>query len=184
FFSEREQRARELILRQLPEEIRLILSLVETAQQTIAPRAFVETDARVVSRGDFLTAHAQRHSVERGELQTAVARDARDGRLAFQITSDERLDHVALELALQIQNVERKSQILRHAPRVVHVVERAAAAGKRLAALVHAQAPTLIPQLHREADKLVPLLLQNRSRRRGVNAAAHCNHNLHKAQKQ
>ena len=134
-----------MILRQLPEEVRLILSLVETAQQTIAPRAFVETDARVVSRGDFLTAHAQRHSVERGELQTAVARDARDRRLALQITSDERPDHVALELALKVEDVERKSQIIRHAPRVVHVVERAAARGQRLAALVRRQPATMIP---------------------------------------
>jgi hypothetical protein len=132
-----------------------------------------------VAGGDLLAAHAERHAVERGELQTAVARDARDGRLALQITLDEGLDHLALEIALKVQDVEGEAQVFRHAPRVVHVVERAAARRQRLAVLAQRKPPPLIPQLHREADQLVPGLPQHRRRRRTIDAAAHRNRDLH-----
>jgi hypothetical protein len=142
-------------------------------------RLFVEANARVVARRDLLAPDAHGRPVERSELQTAVASDTRNRRLAFEITLDERLDHVALELALEIQDVERKAQLFRHSPRVVNVVERAAARRHRLAVGVRCQPATLVPQLHREADKLVPRLLQHRGRRRAIDAAAHRHRNLH-----
>src|SRR5215218_5845562 len=50
-----EERARQLLLRQLPEEVRLILARVSPAQQPVAPRRLVELDARVMARRDLLT---------------------------------------------------------------------------------------------------------------------------------
>jgi hypothetical protein len=170
---------RQLALRQLPEEVSLILARVAPAQQTITIRLSIKHDARVVARRHLLAAEALRQTVERGELQAAVAGHARDRRLAFEVGVDERLDHVALELAFEVQDVEREAQVPGHAPRVVHVVERAAARRQGLAVLVHAQPPPLIPKLHREADQLVPRVLQHRRRRRTIDAAAHGYRNLH-----
>src|SRR5205085_5260544 len=66
--AEREQGARELILRQLPEEVGLILARVKPAQEPVTLRRLVEAHARVVARRDLGTPDAQRRAVERGEL--------------------------------------------------------------------------------------------------------------------
>jgi hypothetical protein len=63
------------------------------------------------------------------ELDEGVAERAGDGRAAGRYSLDERLDHALFELALQIDNVIRHADVLGHAPGVVDIVERAAAAG-------------------------------------------------------
>src|SRR5207302_9235893 len=110
---------------------------------------------------DLLTPEACRQFIERSKLQTAVAGNTRNRRLAIQIAVDERLHYVALEFLFQIQNIERKAQLLRDATRVVNVIQRAAARRQRVAIFVHTDTAALVPQLHREADQFVPLLLQN-----------------------
>src|SRR5205085_3058551 len=90
YLAQWKERTRKLTLRQLPQEIGLILARVAPAQELVTIRRFVEPYARVVARRDLLTADAQGRAVERGELQTAVARDAGDRRLALQVATHER----------------------------------------------------------------------------------------------
>jgi hypothetical protein len=60
----------------------------------------------------------------------------------------------------KIQDVVGKIQMLRDAPGVINVIERAAAVLGRSVSLKFGQA-ALIPQLHRQADDWAPLLPQN-----------------------
>src|ERR1041385_7565872 len=132
-----------------------------------------------MSSRDFLTTQTQRQSIERSKLQTTVARDTRNRRLTSEITRNKRLHHVALEIALEIQHVKRKSEVLGNATRVVNVVERAAARRQRIAVFVCVYAPPLIPQLHRKADEMMPLLFQNCCGCGRIHAATHCYRDLH-----
>src|SRR4026207_1367491 len=123
---------------------------------------------------NFLTSQTQRQSIQRSELQTTVAGNTRNGRLAVQITRDERLNHVALKVALQIQNVKRKAELFSNATSVVNVVERAATRGQRVAVFINIDAPPLVPELHRKANQLVSLILQNCRGRGRIHATTHC----------
>src|SRR5882724_6168635 len=127
----------------------------------MTPGRFVRLNARVVTGRNFLAAKTDRQLIERSKLQTAVAGDTRNGRLAVQVTVDEGLDHVALEFLLEIQNVKRKSKFFGDATRIVNIIERTATRRQRLAVFIHTDTATLVPQLHREADEVVPLLSQN-----------------------
>src|SRR5687768_621896 len=112
-----------------------------------------------MSGRDFLTSQAHRQTIQGCKLQTAVARDARDWRLAVEVTGDKRLHDSTLEVAFEIQHVKRKAELLGDASRVVNVVQRTATRGKRVAVLIDVDAPALIPELHRKADEFVTLLL-------------------------
>src|SRR5438067_12680022 len=101
---------------------------------------------------DFLASEAGRKLIERSKLQTAVAGDARNRRLATQVAVDERLHHIALEFLFQVQNIKWKAKFFRDAPRVVNIVERAATRRQRLAVFIDTDAAALVPQLHRKAD--------------------------------
>src|SRR5580765_716837 len=114
---------------------------------------------------DFFTPQTYRQLIERSKFQTAVAGDAGNGRLAIQITVDERLHHVALEFLLEVQDVERKTQFFRDATRIIDIIQRAATGRQRLTIFVHTDAAPLVPQLHRKTDELVALLLQDGGRR-------------------
>src|SRR2546429_1019482 len=59
-FSQRKQRARKLILSQLPKKVRLILLRIAAAQQATTIARFVELNARVVTGGNFLAAKTRR----------------------------------------------------------------------------------------------------------------------------
>src|ERR1700691_4027414 len=63
--------------------------------------------------------------------------------------------------------------MLRHPPRVVHVVERAAAPSNLLRhALVPSQTP-LVPELHRQPNDVVPLGAQHGRDGGGIHTARH-----------
>src|SRR2546423_8847569 len=106
----------------------------------MTPGRFVKLNARVMTGRNFLAAKAGRQLIERSKLQTAVAGDTRDGRLADQVTVDEGLDHVALEFLLKIQNVKRKSKFFGDATRIVNIIERTTARRQRLAIFIHTDA--------------------------------------------
>ena len=128
---------------------------------------------------NFLATQTHRQSIQRGKLQTAVARNARNGGFAVEVTRNKRLHYIVFELAFEVQNVKRKAQLLCYSAGVVNVIERTAARWKRVTVFVHTDAAALIPQLHREADEFVPLVFQNCCRSRRIHATAHCYCYLH-----
>src|SRR3954471_1669612 len=70
--ADREDRARELLLREREEEIRLVLRRVEAAPQKV-PAAGAALHPRIVAGRDRIGAEAARAIGERGELEIAVA---------------------------------------------------------------------------------------------------------------
>src|SRR5262245_58433603 len=103
------------------------------------------------------------------EFDGAVALDAGDGRLAVRITLGEIVDHGFAEAAFVIQHVMRNADRGRDIAGIVNVAPGAAGAlamGRR----------TMIVKLQRDADDVVALRLQERSRHRRVDAAGHGDH--------
>src|SRR6266404_3848409 len=162
--TQRKHRTRKLILRQFPKKIGLIFMRIASTQKPVTVGFRIEFNPRVVAGRNLLATETKGKTIQRCELQTTVAGHAGDWRLTVQITGDERLNYVTLELAFEIENVEGKAEFLRDAPCIVNVVERATPRRQRLAIFVHADAEVLIPQLHRKADQFVALLFQNRGR--------------------
>jgi hypothetical protein len=107
---------------------------------------------------DFLAPETLGKAIKRGKLQAAVTRDAWNRCLSTQVARDKRLDHITLKLTLEIEHVKRKAELFRNSTGVVNVIQGTATRGQRIAILVYADASTLIPQLHREADEFVSLL--------------------------
>jgi hypothetical protein len=89
------------------------------------------------------------------------------------------LDHVALEVAFEIQYVKRKPELFSHTTRIVNIVKRTATRRQRITVFISVDATSLIPQLHREADQLVTLLFENRRGRGRIHATTHCYCYLH-----
>ena len=192
--AQREDRARELLLRQAEEEIGLVLGAVHGREQLIPARGFVAPDARVVAGSDAVRADLERGLHKLLKLDLGVAPAAGDGRRAREIPLDEGAHHVLFEALLKVDDVIRNAQEIRHTARVVDVVERAAAAAGasgRACALVESlqarQAP-LVPELHgqtydslgaigRSAGGLTRsqriVLGENGGDSRAVNAATH-----------
>ena len=106
------------------------------------------------------------------ELHESVTASTGDRGLSLQIIGDKRLDDGPLELLLQIEHVERKSQLLGHAPSIIDIIQGAASAKLRLAVLLGIA--TIIPQLHGTAHHVIALILQNHGRSGTVHSTAHC----------
>ena len=79
-----------------------------------------------------------------------------------------------LKFTLQIQYIEWKTQTLGDTACIVNIVERTAPARQWVTVFIHTDPSALVPQLHRKADQLVPLLLEKRGCRRTIDATAHC----------
>jgi hypothetical protein len=129
-------------------------------------------DSGIVSGSDPLGADLLSQDHQTGKLQLCVARNAGDRSAPRKVSFHEWADDPALELILEIEHIKREAQLFGDTPRVVDIIERAAARRLRLA--VGRQSPPLVPQLHREADDVVTLVLQECSRDRTIDAAAHC----------
>jgi len=122
------KRARELCLRQREEEIRLILAGIGAALEAISPRLRVEVHLRVMAGRDGLGPECFGALHERRKLQVAVAVNAWNRRTSRRVLAHEIRDDVLLELALEIDDVVGDPDRARHAPRVVEIVDSAAAA--------------------------------------------------------
>jgi hypothetical protein len=122
--------------------------------------------------GDLARAHRIRHLDEAVELDVVVAQGTRDGCAAGQVLVDERLHYLLFELPLEIHDIVRNADLLGHAARVVHIVERAAASGTAALGNQLGQS-ALVPELHGEADHRVALAHQKSRHRGAVDAAAH-----------
>src|SRR4029079_5937132 len=84
-----------------------------------------------------------------------------------------------LKVAFEVQDVEREIEFFGDAACIVNVVERAATRRQRVAVFVDIDPATLIPELHRETDKLVSLFLENCRGRGRIHATTHCYCYLH-----
>ena len=167
--ADREQRPRQRRLVEHVHDVALILRSVGAALQREAAirRA---PDAGVVSGGDGVEAELLGPTQQAIELEVPVALDARIGRHAVGVGAHVRGDDVTVEVLAEVEHEMVDVELLRHPAGVVDIAD-AAAPGVALAA----------PELHRHADDIVPLLLQQRARDRRVDTAAHRQQNLHRA---
>src|SRR5262249_3939240 len=143
----------QLLRSQVIEEVRLVLGRVPTAKEEPAAGGGVLREPRVMAGRDRVAPDDARPLPERGELQPRVARGARDRGLAGEVRGDERGHDFTAELLLEVDDVVRNLQLPGGAASVRDVVERAAAPGP-------ARLGGMVPELHGQADDLVPLLLE------------------------
>ena len=144
---------------QLPEKIALIFPVVSPAEKPVPVRRCVIFDPGVMPGRDLVAAKRNGHAVKRGKLEPRVAGNAGYRCLARKIALDKGLDDIAVKVLLKVQNIERKAELIGHPPCVVNIVKRAAAARERVAVLINIHVPPLVPQLHRKANEVMPLLL-------------------------
>src|SRR5262245_16831216 len=177
--AKRERGALELFLRQLEEKVGLILGKIPPLLENEPARGRIIFHAGIVSGCDSIGADLPGQRYEPCEFELAVTGDAWNRRSPRKIVFDEGPDNSTFKLVLEIDHVERKTQPFGDSTSIVYIVERAATRGRRFA--VSAQPAALIPQLHRETDDIVALILQNCGGYRAIDASAHCNcsqHNL------
>src|SRR5215204_4169511 len=117
---------------------------------------------------NFVAAETGRELIERSELQPAITGDTGNRSFAAQVALDKRLHYIAFKLAFEVEDVKRKTKLFADAACVVNVVKRTTARRQRITVFVDTDAAPLVPQLHREADQVVPLLLEQRGRRRRI----------------
>jgi hypothetical protein len=126
-----------------------------------------------VSRGQHVRANLPRGNQQLVKLKMVVAQAARNRRAPGKILVNKRTHHVALKALLMVHHVIRNSQLLGHATRVIHVVNRAAASLHLLRhALVSGQ-PALVPELHRQANHVMPLSAQHGRNGGRIHTAGH-----------
>ena len=107
------------------------------------------------------------------ELDLVVARETRVWSAAAVILLHEVVYDVGLELLLEIHEVVRNTDCVADAPRVVHVLYRAAALIGRRDII-----PFQPPKPHRDPDYVVALTMQQQRGDRRVHTAAHCDYYL------
>src|SRR5690348_11918446 len=106
---------------------------------------------------DLLTTQTYGKPIERSKLQSTIAGNAGNGSFTAEVTRNKWLDHVALEFALEIQNIKRKAEFFSDSPCVINVIQRATTRRKGLAILISVDTSSLIPQLHCETNEIMPL---------------------------
>ena len=171
-FAERKVGPRHLLLLQTKQKIGLILGPIHGAQQFVTPGKFIAANSGVVAGRQAVGSDLPRSHEQRIELHVVVAMSARNRGAPGEILLNEWLHHGFFEPLFVVHHVVRHSQVLRHALRVVHVIERAAALSVR-AITVELRQAALVPELHRQADHRKPALDKHRRDSRAVNAAAH-----------
>ena len=122
--------------------------------------------------GDRIGAKTLRSLQQGRELQVAVAVSARQRCSPRCVLAYEVRDDVLVKLSLEVHDVMRNVEGRRHAPGVVQIVERTAAAERRLAA-------GLVVELHRQTDNVVALIGEQSCGHRGIDATRHGYDNAH-----
>ena len=163
--AERKADEVELLARGRKQEIALVAIGIGGAMQRA--RSVGEATRRHVMAGrERLRAELARGRQQVAELDRAVALDAGHRRLARGVALGKAVDHQLLEALLIVEHVMRNADPLGDIARVMDVL--AGAAG----ALAMARR-AMVVKLQRDADDVVTLRLQQRSRGRGVDAAGH-----------
>ena len=107
-----------------------------------------------------------------------VAEGARNRCAPGKILGHKRPHHILLESLFLVHHVVGNAEVLGHAPRVIHIIERAAAAClRRVWNTMLAGKTCLVPKLQREADNLRPFVEAGKDRRdrRRVDSSGHGN---------
>src|SRR6266508_1565213 len=170
--SDRKSGCLELFWGQVIKKVGLVLVGILPLPKHRPSRDRVSPAARVVSGRDGFAAHHARALPERGEFHLRVAGRTGNRSLAGQIRLDEGSDDAGAKLLLEVQDVMRDVQRPGHPPGIGQIVERAAASGAPRLARV-------IPELHREANDLVPFLFEEQSGNGRIHAARHGNRDAH-----
>jgi len=163
--AERKAQIIELLAGGGEQEIALVAIGVGSTMQrarTVGERARSD----IMAGGERLGAELARGLEQIAKLDRAVALDARHRRLAGRVAVGKIVDHRLTKAALVIQHVVRNADPLGDIAGIVDVLPGAAGAlamGGR----------AVIVKLQRDADDVVTLGLQQRSRHRGIDAAGH-----------
>ena len=163
--SDREERARKLLLCKLAEEIALVFVRVAAREQAV-DRPFVRFGhfaAAVVPRGDVVGAQLQRRLEERVELDLAVAQHVGVRRAAAPVFGEHVVHHAAAVFVAQVDEMERDvepfgGQLGEH----LVVVPRAVA---------FERAGGVVPVAHEQSHHVVALLLEQVSRDARIHAS-------------
>ena len=123
--------------------------------------------------GNAIGANLLRDYEELIELQMIVAEAAWDRRSSRKILGNERAHHVLLEAFFVIHHVIGNADVLGDASGIVDIVERAAAAGYLLGHALVSGEPPLVPELHGQADKVMPFGAQHGSDGGGIDSSRH-----------
>jgi len=166
--AERKAQIFELLARGRKQEIALIAIGVGRAGQC-ARSVWQTARGDVMAGGKHLRAEFARGLEQIAEFYRAIALDAGHRRLAQRIAFGKGVDHRFAEALLVIQNVMRDADPFGHVARVVNVL-----AGTAGALAMRRRA--VIVKLQRDPDDIVTFGFQQRSRRRGVDAAGHGDH--------
>ena len=148
--AEREAQMRQLVLIQEIQHIALVLAVVHGLFQE--PAAVFLLDAGIVPRGDGITAKQLRALDELGEFHVAVAVDAGVRCRAALIGIHKAVHHLLAEAVREIEHIERHTELIGHAARILDVFERAAALFARHPGVL------IVEQPHRRADTLAACL--------------------------
>ena len=163
--AERKAQIVELLARGREQEIALVAIGIGRADQRA--RSIGEAARSDIMAGrERLRAELARGLQQVAELDRAVALDAGHRRLAERVALGKGVDHGLAEAVLVVEHVMRNADALGDIARVVDVLAGAAGAlamGRR----------AMVVKLQRDADDVVALRLQQRSRGRGVDAAGH-----------
>jgi hypothetical protein len=165
--TEREAQEVELLLRGREQEVALVAVAVGRADQR-ARAVVAAARGDVMAGGERLRAELARGLQEVAELDRAVALDARHRRLAERVRVGEIVDDGLAKAILVVEHVMGDAELGGDVAGVVDVLAGAAGAlamGRR----------AMVVELQRDADDVIALGLEQRSRRRGIDAARHGN---------
>ena len=163
--AEREAQQVELRARGGEQEIALVAVGIMRAIERVAAVGAAAADHIVAGR-EHACAEIAGGAEQVGELDRTVALDARHRRLARRIALGETIDHGGAEALFIVEHVVRNADALRDRARIMDV-----AAGAAGTLAVRGRA--VVVELQRDADDVVALGLEQRSRHRGVDAARH-----------
>ncbi len=151
------------------QHVRLVLAAVGAAEQADSS-GHVTIHPGVVAGGDAVEPEEVGALDQAVELQMAVAFHAGVRREPIAVRVDVGSHDVTQEVVAEVEDRVVDAQLLRDAPGVIDITDRAAAA----VALAS-------PQLHRDADDVVTGLEQQRGGHGRVDAARHGDQHLHRA---
>ena len=163
--AEREAQQVKLLARGAKQEIALVSLFLARAKER-APAIGQAARGDVMAGCQHLGAELARGNQEIVELDRHIAVDARDRRLAVDITFGETVDHRLLEAALVVEHVMGNGERIGNAAGVVDVLTGAAGA-------LAVGRGAVVVELQRDADDVIALGLEQRGRHRGIDATGH-----------
>ena len=163
--AERKAKNVELLARGAEQEVTLVALFLAGAEQTAAA-AGQRARRDVVAGRQHFGAKLLGGAEQIVKLDRHIALDTGHRRLAVDVALREAVDHRFLEAALVVEHVMRNTDALGDAAGVVDVLAGAAGA-------LAVRRGAVVVELKRDADDVITLGLQQRSRHRRVDTAGH-----------